>query len=682
MTKKLITNSFKNYIIDQLIESVDEPANTVYYMMLGNHLETPNSEIITPNNSVQYLLDETYDNMLFGKNITKEDMSIMTNRYDWEANTIYTMYDHRDGDLNSKPFFVTVDSGSFKHVFKCLNNNNGIPSTQEPQFSDVSQEEDLFDQADGFYETSDGYQWKYMYSIDIATFGKFATEKYIPIIANTSVSSSAINGSIDVIKIEEPGARYDNYISGTFDGSDIGIASFASPITERNYALRSTASSTNGFYTGCTIQIVEGTGKGQYRTIVNYINDGVNKIAVLDLPFDNVDSTSEYQVSPTVLVEGNGVGSRARAIINSSGNTVSSVLVLDRGQEYRFATATIVANSVVPVASVAQLTPIISPYGGHGFDAEKELNGRYLGISIKFSNTEANTIQAENDFRSVSIIRDPKFANVQITHIKVSDGTPGADGLFLLNEDVYQVKSKKLCGFATINVESTLVTGTNTFFKDSLNIDDTIYFRDGNNYSFSTVASLANNEAMSISSNALFTSSNAEIYLTDIIASGRVISVGSGEIHLTDVEGFIIPEQKIIGKNSGAAANVTSIDINNINKNGGYQTINQMTHFEGTPISGNFQQDELIYQGPELNPTATAYFHSFWNEKIYVTNVKGSFIEDENIFGTQSGASFNISNINIGEIIVGSGDIIYTQNEVPVTRENNKNEIIKVIIGF
>ena len=163
--------------------------------------------------------------MIFGKRVTINDLKLMVRRNNWETNTVYEMYEHDNDDLFNSNFYVVVDKGSYYHIFKCLYNNNGEPSIVEPNFAHASQESDLFDDNDGYYRTSDGYQWKYMYSIDVATFDKFATSDYIPVIANTVVQQAAIDGSIDVIKVESGGSRYDNHFKGNFKVNDLRVSS-------------------------------------------------------------------------------------------------------------------------------------------------------------------------------------------------------------------------------------------------------------------------------------------------------------------------------------------------------------------------------------------------------------------------------------------------------------------------
>ena len=51
--------------------------------------------------------------------------------------------------------------------------------------------------------------------------------------------------------------------------------------------------------------------------------------------------------------------------------------------------------------------PIISPKGGHGFNAVRELGGHYVMMNTKLEQTEGDDFTVANDFREVGIVRNP-----------------------------------------------------------------------------------------------------------------------------------------------------------------------------------------------------------------------------------------------------------------------------------
>ena len=146
MAKKLVPTTIKTHLIDQVIESITEASNTSYYAFMGDHITEASTieEVNFPLETVKTLNPNSYRNMIFGKRLTSSDMKFVVNRHNWTANTVYAMYDDEDADLQSKNFYVVVDEDSYKHVYKCLNNNGGKPSTVMPQFEDAKFDADLF----------------------------------------------------------------------------------------------------------------------------------------------------------------------------------------------------------------------------------------------------------------------------------------------------------------------------------------------------------------------------------------------------------------------------------------------------------------------------------------------------------------------------------------------------------
>jgi len=205
---KLITENFKTHMAAQFVESVSETSNSNYYVFAARSLPFTDDEAPpSPNTALYETSFSLYDEMLFGKKVTSADIKHMIRNIPWVTGTVYDNYDHADTTLSSKNFYVVSESGGDYSVFKCLDNNDGVPSTAKPLLSETSAE-------DEFYQTSDGYQWKYMFTVDAANYAKFATDDYLPVIANTSVTANAIAGSLETFRIDNAGVNYNSYASG------------------------------------------------------------------------------------------------------------------------------------------------------------------------------------------------------------------------------------------------------------------------------------------------------------------------------------------------------------------------------------------------------------------------------------------------------------------------------------
>jgi hypothetical protein len=503
---KLITSYFRLNNVKQFIESINEPANTIYYVFGGKPTQYSlgDNNIDAPNGSVQSLNTKVYDEMVFAKKINSSDVAVMANRFNWTTGTVYDMYDSQDGALEDKQFFAVSPEGGTYYIYKCLFNNNDNPATSQPLFSATGAD-------DVIYETADGYIWKYMYKVDATTFNKFSTSLYIPVVVDANVTSNAISGAIDVIKIETGGLFYNNYLSGSFTAADVRYGGL--PLKYR--IASGNASSTADFYTGCIIKIITGVGSGQYRRITSYTTDGEYKFIFVDTPFSTTPTSSTFEITPEVVVYGDGRQTSnvaARALVNStSSNTIYKIDVLTRGSGYFMASANAYAHPVVRTSNSVNdsiLRPIIGPRGGHGHDVESELYTNHLGISVKFSNTENDTISTENDFRTVGVIKDPRFNNVKLNY----DSLKGSG--FTDTEEVVQLDLKRLGGSVGVSSTSKNVVGLGTLTTLTINSAGNTTF---SNSDIITISNVAVNAICNLVSNS-----------TGYIASISVVSAGFG----------------------------------------------------------------------------------------------------------------------------------------------------------
>jgi len=729
MAKKLVPSEFKTHLIDQIVESVTEPANTVYYAFVGNHMTDASTieEIDEPLEKLKNLSIDTYRNMIFGKKITSNDVKIMIKRNDWVANTVYQMYDDEVEDLYDKNFHVVVDENSFKHVYKCLYNAGGKVSTSKPLFQDAKYDAALFQEGDNYYETADGYQWKYMYSIPSTTFTKFATQNYIPVVANTTVSNNATEGSIDVVKVDTGGRNYNNFVRAQFNNSDIGARG-----TSDELRLPAGSSTVQDFYANTIMYLTSGTGAGQYRKIkssedpssngqvfVTLDQDGDDDIYGLFNP--SPDGTTTYEIMPECRIIGDGtetVTAYARAIIDeASTNSVSKIEMLDVGRDYNFATAEILqgvvgssANNFLSVGektapTPATVRPMISPQGGHGTNSAIELGGRFLSMYMKFERDEGDTIPTENSFSQFGIIRDPLFSNVEIgTTTSANTSQAGADGTFAANETFVQFEKLKLQGsFTVVDGNTALVQEANgsfdysAFLKDS----DYIFIKSDTSVTYNHLSKVAisgsNNTSIELQTAPSFTltpgttTSNTTAYLARVISTGKIKQVSNtSSFYANKVDPSLVPGELIYGQTSKSVANVASININSrIQANTAqynFGSYRQVTTILGTLADPNtpFEADEEVYQ---TNKDFTAKVFSANNTHLLVTNVSGTLDTSVDIIGRNNGAVLQSTVGNTldkynGDLDPTEGNIIYLQNDVPVTRNQNQTEEIRVILEF
>lgn len=206
----IITTTFSSIIAQQFINLLDVGANSYLplnrrayiFAIIGkqtswNDEENPPTAAQSTRDLINY-----YDNGIICKRIDLDQVSYVIKRYNWTSGTTYSRYGCGICPAGS-PFYVL---NSKDQVFKCLDNNGGSPSTDEPQLflSATSLEEPYF-------LTSDGYKWKFLYTISSNQKQKFLNDEWMPVSVNRFVRAAAINRSIDIIDITNSG---NNYVDG------------------------------------------------------------------------------------------------------------------------------------------------------------------------------------------------------------------------------------------------------------------------------------------------------------------------------------------------------------------------------------------------------------------------------------------------------------------------------------
>ena len=667
-SNKLITNNYRLHSAKQIVESLNEEANTVYYIFAGKHKEIVNSTVPVPYDSISNTYIDVYQNMVFGKRISVNDVSLMIDRNDYVPGTVYDMYDDKLEFSNNS--YAVVNNGTFYHVFKCLYNNDGLPSTYEPTFSDT-------DAADQLYETSDNYIWKYMYSVDNTKVAKFATEDYFPMVVNTSVSATAVDGSISVIKVEEAGKGYNNYATGSFKSDELRIGSdlFYSIASSNN------ASTVSGYYNGCYIKITDGAAEGRFAKIAQYTVNSTAKIIRLESAFTTPPAlNSSWEITPGVIIVGDSrqkINAEARAIVNSVSNTIHKIEMLHIGEGYKYANAYVYAAQVVGVnqENVAFLRPILSPYGGHGYDAERELSSYKVCFSTTFANSINDPfIPNKNDYQQIGLIKDPLFDNVTIEFRDTK-------GAFSPDEIIYKMNpARRYAEGVSIVTGCTSVTATAGEFQSQMDSGEFIYLTDDTQNQLAVIASIPSDTSLTLTEPAYFSGNDIKIYEPYITANAYVTSVSVGSAEVSNVAGVFKTDDFVIGSRSGATAYVNSVSRGSVVK--GFETFNQMYKYQIELKSLSFTEDETVYQF-ETN-VANAILHSVvgGSTVMYVTNQLGNFNVAEDIVGVTSGAVATVINKWSPELVFGSGTVLYIENVEAITRQEDQTETFKIILEF
>ncbi len=279
----LLTDQFRIFTAKRFIKSLEgaDPTQSDLvagtsrdrlYVFIGRPQEWDNENAApTPVDSFQEFSD-TFSDMISLKRVLASDTIQVVRRIDWtppEQTTgglgyVYDMYRH---DYSSTK---TASSGATKlydadfyvvnsqyQVYKCIYNGtspsdpNGKPSTVEPTGTSTS-----------IITTSDGYRWKYLYTIPVGQVLKFFSNDYMPVLSDVAVTGDAVGGEIDSVVIQASGTGYNN---GTYENVPIkgdGVGGRVSLVVDGGKIVSATVTSGGSGYTFGKVVIDEVNGIG------------------------------------------------------------------------------------------------------------------------------------------------------------------------------------------------------------------------------------------------------------------------------------------------------------------------------------------------------------------------------------------------------------------------------------
>ena len=640
----------------------------IYYAFVGNHVTyTDTSDDPVPLYDSEQTKRDAYNKMLFGKRIKPTDTNLVVPRYDYVPQKVYDAYDDTDTNIYGKAYFVAVKRGGEYDVFKCLDNYGGSLSTVPPDKTQITDFDEI-------YRTSDNYVWKYMYTITSAVMNKFATVDFIPVTPNTSVQGTAKNGSIDVIKVEYGGSRYDNYLYGSIGTSDIGIDGNPYKI---NVSGNNKSSTSNNFYNGCVFKVTSGTGVGSHANVASYTTSGLHRVVTLDTLL-TLDLSSTYEITPGVEIVGDysqTVNAIARAVINSVANSVDYIEILERGADYRQANATVIYNSVVPVSAQANVRPIMSPPGGHGADSVSELGGSRVCFSVTFDESSDN-LPSINDFRQVGLMTNPRYAEVHV------DFSSKDAGQFLSGETVYQVNPVQLFGSGvTVTASSNNVTATNGAFT-SLEPNTLLYLVSSDSKQLARIHSVSDDTTMVLDTVGAFSCTDTQIYLANVSGPATVSYDTTLGVVLTDVYKPYGTGHRLVGLNSGISGVVSSLSVAGTST--ALDTFNQMWKYD-VSTGDTFTPDEVV-TGDSVNVTnAHGKFFGMVGTSpkiMLVSDQVGIINNGETIRGATSNKTALVNDKFQPDLIYNSGKIVYLENLEKVARSVGQKETFKIVFEF
>jgi hypothetical protein len=525
--------------------------------------------------------------------------------------------------------------------------------------------------------------------------------------SNGTISNTNLNGIIlnigEVVDVSIPGVSY--FVGETVDMID--------PDTSQKQGVTATVSFANS--SSLVLTDVNGTfqpdyyllGDSSYQIkkitdVIAYptitIKDPINHFLIGQKIFarSSVDLTelhgtanvisfyvvpnelTEYMISPTVTIDGDGEGALAYSIVNdaeTSTNNISKVIVINPGHRYTHANVVITANGAHGHGANHGSVAVISPVRGHGSDALSELGCRYVGVSMEFDTAvnEDYKFPVYGEYRRIGIIENPLFEDVYVTLDSFERATFGIDiysGEGFVNNEIVIQPNTNFAGIVTF-----ANSGTVELKNIKGEYSNNGYYANGKPSNSDFVGLLSNTYAQVTTANINYFTVSPGVEIASEFKSGAnavvVAPLSNTYIKITEVNGRFDANDTIYDTLSNAYANVTGIYTVNgsvdVTSNFG-KKFNQSLRLPLTANTLAFEQFEYVRQ--DTTNTVARVINT--NESDYdikfIQSSEGasvSFNIDNTITDSYSGATAKVIFANSTYLrITGSNGVFGNNNTI------------------
>ena len=397
----IITSNFRTLNAKHFKEQV---AGSSVYVAIGKSdvwslttSDTTDTTPFTPNDHLD-ALGEARANLIGMKKIISTDISHVVPRYTWTSGNSYYAWDSDDASIFDKAFYIITSE--FK-VYKCIKAGGGASSIQPTQtLTDPTAE-------------SDGYIWKYMYTVSGADAEKFLTNSYMPVktvplsasaVVATTVSSSTtvvLTQTVDELKI---GMEVTGNGVTTSPKPTIAAISGSTLTLSASQSIAASTKLTFAYANDAAAEAV--LSEADYA---QYLNQKASRDSATAGGIERIEVTAGgtgYTSVPTVVITGDGT-TAATATATISSGAVTAVTVNNKGADYRVIDITFTGGGGSDAAARAVLTP----KGGHGVDPVSELGGFFVSLNSQLDGNDGGDLTVGNDFRQITLLNEPREYN-------------------------------------------------------------------------------------------------------------------------------------------------------------------------------------------------------------------------------------------------------------------------------
>lgn len=377
----IVTTNLKRFTLVGLLNAVDTSALCLY-LGTGDGPWANDAEPPAPEDTMEYKRS-IWNSMSGIIRLNGSHVSPAIKRINWKSGSVYEKYDASNTNLGTGTGYYVLAGRYDRDVYKCLDNNADHQSLEKPILNNT-----------GVIRSSDGYVWKYMYTIPDESFRRFATDDVIPVYSNPLVAGVAVDGSILNVT-STSNAAYgtgNNYRGSNFSNGTVGVmltnATIFTAVSETSACnvirlqADSGLSDTDNFYNNCGIYITSGISTGVMKTISDY--DAGSNTVVLETAINNIANGDTFMIGPKIdIVNGHGKGFKGIGEVSSSGR-IRKVITINSGRGYTNASLTVDVNgryATSPHGISANLYVNTTPFGGHGYYPLAELDAKYFVVS-------------------------------------------------------------------------------------------------------------------------------------------------------------------------------------------------------------------------------------------------------------------------------------------------------------
>lgn len=225
----IITQDFKKQIVQDLFDDVQDSAQR-YYIGIGRSQDWDSAD--TPPTPTQTLRDIRNARLDVQSIKSAEDVSFVVGRYNWTSGTVYSRWDDNQAGETSPSYYVITDQNT---VYMCLQQGTdasgaAVPSTVQPSGSSTLP-----------FTTSDGYVWKFLYTLTALNASTFLTANFVPIrfigltdssspaidIEQKGIQDAAVPGQVSGVAITAGGTGYSSAPTVSIVGDGTGAQAVA-----------------------------------------------------------------------------------------------------------------------------------------------------------------------------------------------------------------------------------------------------------------------------------------------------------------------------------------------------------------------------------------------------------------------------------------------------------------------